>query len=154
MGAGDFTAGTSDLAGEDPVAELSAPRNAQAPIALAFDAATRTFLRDDDGRYYSVHPVDQKVALAIFVELGKITAAPNEGGTLRSIKYLDPAKIEADARDRIQRALARVLSPGDIAEVGLKVAQPTRWSVRIVYEYRNLREPGSRPRVLEMTSGG
>ena len=75
MGAGDYAAGFADIAGEDPIAVLSAARDLLPPRALAFDGETRTFLRDENGLLLSVHPIDQKVALALFIEQKKIAVA-------------------------------------------------------------------------------
>ena len=153
MGAGDYAAGFADIAGEDPIAVLSAARDLLPPLALAFDGETRTFLRDENGLLLSVHPIDQKVALALFIEQKKITSAPNTGSTLREIKYLDPQKVVTDATNRINRALNAVLKPGDIEIISLEVTQPSRWSISTKLEYRNLRDPTSRPRVLRVTNG-
>ena len=92
MGAGDYDAGDTDIAGEDPIAALSAARGLIPPAALVFDGATRTFLSDDDGRLKSVHPVDQKVALAVLIQQKKLSSTPDTGSTLKEIKYLDPVK--------------------------------------------------------------
>ncbi len=153
MGAGDYSAGLSDIAGEDPVAALSAARNLLPPLALVFDGATRTFLRDENGLLLSVHPVDQKVALALLMQQGKFASANTTGSTLREIKYLDPQKVNTDATNRVNRALDAVLKPGDIKILKLEATQPTRWSISILFEYQNLRDPNSRPRVLRIDNG-
>lgn len=153
MGAGDYDAGDTDIAGEDPIAALSAARGLIPPAALVFDGATRTFLSDDDGRLKSVHPVDQKVALAVLIQQKKLSSAPDTGSTLKEIKYLDPAKIVTDATNRVNRALNAVLQPGDIEIIRIQVTQPSRWSVSILLEYKNLRDPGSAPRVLTVLNG-
>jgi hypothetical protein len=143
----------ADPGEEDLVDPLSAPRNVAPPIALVFDGKTRTFLRDDDGFLLSIHPVDQKVALALFVEKGKLAPTPSTGNTLREIKYIDKVKIETDVTNRINRALNAVLVPGDIEILKLEVRLPSRWAVSITFQYRNLREPGSLPRKIELTNG-
>jgi hypothetical protein len=147
-----YLAGESDLAGEAPVEELSDPRNVAPPIALVFDGETRTFLRDDDGFLKSIHPVDQKVALALLMQQKKIAPAPKTGSTLREIKYIEPAKIETDVTDRINRALTAVLQPGDIEILKLEVLTPSRWAGSVTFQYKNLREPGSTPRTITLTS--
>jgi hypothetical protein len=154
MSAGEYIAGEVDVAGEAPVADLSAPRNVAPPVALVFDGKTRTFLRNDDGFLLSIHPVDQKVALALLVERDRMSHTPNTGSTLRQIKYLDATKLETDITNRINRALNDVLKPGDIQILKLSVMQPSRWSVSVTFQYLNLREPGSIPRLIEFTNNG
>ena len=153
MGAGDHIAGLTDIAGEDPVAALSAARGLIPPMALVFDGATRTFLSDENGRLKSVHPVDQKGALALLIQQKKLSSAPDTGSTLKEIKYLDPAKVVTDATNRVNRALNAVLQPGDIEIIKLEITQPSKWSISIRLDYRNLRDPNSQPRVLTVQNG-
>ena len=71
-----LTGAGSSPAGAEPCGEyvLPAPvaaRDVTAPASLYFDGATKTFPLDANGRYRSLHPVDQAVALALLEQLGE-----------------------------------------------------------------------------------
>ena len=93
------------------------------------------------------------MALAVLIQQKKLSSTPDTGSTLKEIKYLDPAQLVGDATNRVNRALNAVLQPGDIEILRLQVTQPSRWSVSILLEYKNLRDPGSTPRVLTVLNG-
>jgi hypothetical protein len=151
--AGDYSAGDLDLAGEDPVASPSAPRNVTPPQALLFDGATRTFLFDDNGLLRSVHPVDQKVELGLLLELGKIAPVPTIGTAFRSIKYIDPQKIDNQVRDAIRLAIGSLKTNGDIEEINVTVLRPNRNAFSVQFTYRNLRLPNDQRRTLTLSTG-
>ena len=153
MSAGEYDAGL-ELAGEEVIAEASRPRRTTVPRALLFDGRTRTFLRDASGRCKDIHPVDQKVALALLIEFGKITSAPSTGNTLRELRTLIPGDaLTHDIERRLREPLAEVLAAGDIREIttparssGFAILLPFRGALEVTFDYENLRIPRNRDR--------
>ncbi len=137
-GSGTYASGTGS-AGFDPVGTVSAPPLTQnAPKALKFNPATRDF-DITEGVYAALHPVDQRVALALTIELGSIPSAPNVGHTLRRMRRSSGATVEADAKDRVRQALKTLLDAEDIAIDRIEVDAETRGRVIVVVYYVNLR---------------
>jgi hypothetical protein len=147
MGAGEFPAGAG-LAGSDPVNPASASIFGRAPArALTFDLLTRRFLFNSDGSATDTHPVDQKVVLALGVELGALLAAPTIGNRLRArLSRVAPQKIAAIALDEVRVTLKRLLDANDIALLSVDVdGETVRGRVTIAIAYVNLRDPATNP---------
>ena len=142
MGAGDFLAGMG-TAGFDPPVVPSPARNVRPPHALLFDGATRDVPLTDQGSYAEVHPVDQRVALALFVTLASIPSAPEIGNTLASVRIQDAASMQRDAEGRVRQALQDELNANNIELVAVAASVTPRWRVSVVVKYRNLRLPDS-----------
>ena len=122
---------------------------------MLFDGATRTFLMDDNGRYRDIHPVDQKVALTLLLEFGKITSAPDIGNTLRQIRALVPGEaLTADIERRLRTPiLTGMITSADIREVttptratGFTILSPHRGALEVRFDYQNMRAPSTNPR--------
>ncbi len=124
MSSGTHSSGTGS-AGFAPVGAVSAaPLTQNAPKALKFNPATRDF-DITEGVYAALHPVDQRVALALTIELGSLPSAPNVGHTLRKMRRSSGPTIEADARDRVRQALKTILDAKDMKPAPLPpVAAP------------------------------
>jgi hypothetical protein len=108
LGVGWYPAGLGP-AGYDPVVPPNAPRDVRPPAALMFDGQTRDFPLDDNGFYREVHPVDQRVALALSISRGAIASVPGIGNKLRTIQRVRPNVAETLARNYINEALAELL---------------------------------------------
>lgn len=139
-GAGDYEFGAGG-AGDDPVADPSAPRSATPSAAIYLDSGRDfPFQADDPSRLHGLHPVDQKVGFALLVRQGGIASAPDVGSTFHLIAAnLTGAALTAEADRRARLALGKVLAAGDIALVSVTAerARSGRLSVRVTYS--NLR---------------
>lgn len=113
LGIGWFPAGFGP-AGYDPVVPPNAPRDVRPPAALLFDGETRDFPLDANGFYREVHPVDQRVALALCISRGAIASVPGIGNKLRTIQRVRRDVAETLARNYINEALAEMLSSKSI----------------------------------------
>lgn len=147
-GAGSGYAGEGPAGADSPAALSSGPMNG-VPRALdysagafAFDAAT--------GLYGSIHPVDQRVRLALLNTryrkegdrvLPAIPAAGDQGFDWTT-PFQAGERLTADVTDRIHDALERagVVLGADIEEVRIAVSS-LRTAGRVTWEYvyRNLR---------------
>ena len=115
MGAGSFPAGFGPT-GLDPLPPPPRARDVTPPAALWFDGATQDFLLDrSTGLYVPLHPVDQRVALALLVNLGSLSGAPAVGAAFRSITRITPStktEVVSDATNAllplVQQRLIRV----------------------------------------------
>jgi hypothetical protein len=145
-GAGYYPAAYFDAAGVNASSSLSDPRRVTHPVAARFDGATRTFPLDDDGRVLASHPVDQAVALALLVEYGKMTAAPNSGTRIKKIKYAGGSRLEEEVRTYCREAVKRFTDAGDIREVSIKVDVPAAGRLNVEYNYVRLKDSGDRRR--------
>jgi len=146
MGAGDFGAGEG-LAGEDVLPDI-VPRTVTAPIALRFDGKTRDFLLDDGGRYLSVHPVDQRVALALLILKEKLASAPEVGSGLWKIAYAGGPTLIAEVNDHVRQTLQAMIKAGDIELLAVAVEIPARGTFLVQVDYLNKRLIESERRVL------
>lgn len=137
MGAGDFPAGMGP-AGLDPFNEPSVTRNVRPPAALRFDLRTRDFITDANGLYVSIHPVDQKVGLALGLIAGTIASDPTLGNKVRTMKYAGGPSVVSTVRDFVQQALSNLLAAKEIELVAVKVDPPLNGSIVYAVEYVNL----------------
>lgn len=153
MTAGIYNAGL-EAAGEELLPAPTRRTRATPPRALLFDGATRTFLRDATGRYRDIHPIDQKVALTLLMEFGKITAAPDIGNTLLEIRTLIPGEaLTTDVERRLRTpVLSGLITAGDIREIttptrgtGFTIILPHRGALEVKFDYENMRDPKRAP---------
>jgi hypothetical protein len=147
MGAGDFPAGVGP-AGIDPPAAPTPPRSVVPPHALLFDGATRDVPLDDQGHYEGVHPVDHRVALALFIALGSIPSGPDVGNTLGDVLIQDPDPLQQDVQTRVQAALQDDIDAQNIDLVEVDASAGPRWRLSVRVVYRNLRLPDTPLRTL------
>lgn len=101
-------------AGYNPVVPPNAPRDVRPPAALLFDGGTRDFPLDENGFYRAIHPVDQKVALALCVSRGAIAAVPGIGNKLRTIQRVRPDVAVTLVKNYVREALADLIAAKSI----------------------------------------
>ena len=77
--------------------------------ALLLDPATRDFVRDAQGFYVGLHPVDARVTLKVTTVAGSITNSSDLGQKLAQFKYMTP-DLETSVKYEIKRALADELA--------------------------------------------
>lgn len=137
LGLGWFPAGIGP-AGYDPVVPPDAPRNVRPPAALRLDGASRDYVLDDDGFYAELHPVDQKVALALLVSRGAIAAVPGLGNKLRTIRRVSAAVAETLTRQYIREALADLIRGKSIEVESVVVDTSVAGRLLFSVAYKNL----------------
>jgi len=143
MGAGNFPAGGQ--AGLDDHAPPLPRRQVRLPWALLLDGWTRDVRLDENGLYTETHPVDHKVEVAVFIEVGKLQSAPTIGGTVVKIAVGEDDAMQRDAETRIRECLADLLAAGDIAIVSIRAFAAPRWRANVALTYQNLRLPPDTP---------
>lgn len=151
MPVGGQLAGAGLAGAGDPIPAPAAPL--RRPLAMRFDPMTRDFPLGDDGRPVELHPIDSRVQMALLVEAGKLGSSPSTGNTLRQIPYLDPARIGAEVRDRVRRALLRLTTAGDITIDQIEHETRGRGTLLVAVHYFNERLP-DRPRMTFAPSSG
>lgn len=149
MTAGDFLSG-DEPAGQELIPEISAPRGAAPLRALLFLGQARDMpLREDgSGQYRDIHPVDQKVELALLTERGRIASAPDVGLEIADLPRDDGDIFKAEVARRVRTALATLLNAGDIRLLELVARRPFRGAAYFLVRYQNLRDPQSKEREL------
>lgn len=140
MSAGESEAGFGDDAGEPQLLANSRPRDVRLPRAALFDGATRTFLYDDAGRLKDLHPVDQKVALALLRAYGVMAATPDEGNKVKRITHVGGNDFETQVREYMRQAVAQLVTDGDVRELSIPVTITRRGAFQVDYNYVNLRD--------------
>ena len=137
MGAGSFPAGLG-LLGMDPTPAPPAPRNAVIPVALWWDAGTRDYLRDDNGFFKSLHPVDQKMGLALTLQEGTIASDPTLGAKFRQIRFASGPSLGNQVNDFVKQATAAIVDAGEAKILSVKFASPAAGAIAIEVDYQNL----------------
>jgi hypothetical protein len=137
MAAGDYSAGAGP-AGHDAVAAVSRPREVTPPVALKWDAGTKDYLKDSDGRFYSIHPVDQRVALKLSHIVGTHGSASTFGHGLRNVKFAAAATVRAEVEDIVRTALAAELAADEISIESIEIENPTPYALLVAVNYTNL----------------
>ena len=137
-GAGSGVAGAG-LAGKSAPASL-APRDVRPPRALYFDGASRDMLLvTATGLYRSLHPVDQKMAMALVLRRGSIPVAPDLGSTFHEIGIGEEEAMTADAIQRASQAAALLIQVGDVRITSVRCFSSRVSRVRVEVDYLNLR---------------
>ena len=142
-GAGSTPAGAFP-AGYDP-GVVSAAAAGAIPLAALFQLSTADFPVDADGRFLSVHPVDQWVALQLSTRQGTLYSVPDAGHRLRSVTRLSAAKALSLATDIVRQALADAVARGDIRIDRIEVDTSHRGVLLVAVTYTNLRIHPPRP---------
>lgn len=137
LGLGWFPAGIGP-AGYDPVIPPDAPRRVRPPAALRYDGATRDFLLDANGFYEEIHPVDQKVALALCISRGAVAAVPELGNQLRTIRRTSRAVAETIAKQFVREALADLTRGKSITIEDITVQTDVPGRLLVFVLYRNI----------------
>lgn len=145
MPAGSFGAGTG-LAGFDPVEPLSETPFSRPPNALLFDPNTRDFRLGADGRFVSVDPVDQEVALALWIRQNSLGSVPGAGSRLRSIARAGGPSLISETQDIVRQALKRLTDRKAIQIDQIDVTTPVRGKILVIVTYENLEIQTPRPK--------
>lgn len=114
------------------------------PHALYLDPRTMDFPADEEGRYLSVHPVDQQVELRLLVQRGSVRGAPTLGSTLRDIRIGTRAAMTAEASAVVAAALADLVSAGKVQVLSVVAFASAANRARVEVQYRNLLLPDAR----------
>jgi hypothetical protein len=137
MPAGTFPAGIGPC-GLDPLPDPLPARDVSPPVALRFDGATQDFPLDANGRYLSIHPVDQQVALALLIGLGTLPSVPTVGAAFRQITRITNA-TETQAANMARAALAKLVAAKEVQIVTIDVeVRLPQGSTSIAVTYLNL----------------
>jgi hypothetical protein len=124
----------------------STPGAPQTPLALQFDPTIPGFVQNADGTMTSIHPVDQKVALALFIEYGSISSAPTVGNKLRTLlNRVQPEQVNAIAGAELSRCLGPFIGAGEITLTGFTVTQTGSGRTSLSVAYVNLKDPRYTP---------
>lgn len=146
MPLGDLPAGDGPL-GFDPVQPASPPRRTRPPVSLMFDGATRDFPLGEDGFYREIHPVDQRVALALLVSEGVIASAPEIGSRLRTIDRVSREVARSTATSYARLALSALVAERSIRIEKIEVETPAGGTLLVAVTYVNLQARGSGARI-------
>ena len=127
-------------AGFDAVASLPAFIPQTFETAL-FDVGLKDYPLDASGRVQTIHPIDQRVALIMTVQLGSFTPGGKAGNGLRSIKRLNPETITSIVTDKINLALAPLIGSGDIVVTAIDCTSNSLGQMYVALSYTNMRLP-------------
>lgn len=119
---------------------LDANGRPKPPKALTWDPTTKDYLRDADGLYVELHPVDAAVILALTVSLKGLPGAPETGHALRGISPMVPT-TQSQAETAVRAALARLLRAGDITIVAIETSGNAFGLLLVTVRYLNQRAP-------------
>lgn len=171
MGAGVAPAGAG-LAGYDPVVVPSdatssglepvqfyaSARGQTTPLALKYDPSVLGFVMNADGSFQGVHPIDQQVALAMFIPYGSISSAPTVGAKWNTVFSRVPSyKVQAVGLNELNRCLAALIAQNAIAILSFSVTQNAYGRYQPSLAYTNLLDPRynpSNPAVAARTLSG
>lgn len=124
--------------GMDPSPAPSIPRTATPPVALWWDAASRDYLRDDNGFFKSLHPVDQKMGLALTLQFGTIATAFGLGAKFRQIRFTAGPTLGAQINDFVKQATADIVAAGEAQILSVSFQTPQPGTIEIFVSYVNL----------------
>ena len=116
------------------------------PLVLAYNPQVNGFVQNTDGSLQGVHPVDQQVALALFIEYGSISSAPTVGSKFRQVlNRVDPQRGLSVATSELNRCLGSLIAQNAILIQNFIVEQqqPGRWLLAVAYT--NLKDPRYNP---------
>lgn len=137
-GAGSGVAGAG-LAGGSGASSSLAASDVRPPRALYFDGASRDMLLiTATGLYRSLHPVDQKMAMALVLRRGSIPVAPDLGSTFHEIRIGEEEAMTADASQRAAQAASLLIQAGDVRIASVRCYSSNTSRVRVEVNYENL----------------
>jgi hypothetical protein len=94
-----------------------------------------------DGQYRGQDPIDHTVTIRLFMQLGKIPAAPGTGSTVRSLPIDSDARMTADADARVRLVLGDLIANGDITLNSVVASASPTGFARVRVAWTNLRLP-------------
>lgn len=118
MAFGDDPLGSVPMGYVPPATEIPAVRSRQK--ALFFDATTRDFPIEDDGRYVATDPATAACQAALYFLRRRIPSAPTNGNTLDEVNPYDPRAL-AQADNAVRTALAHVAACGWISDIRVRI---------------------------------
>jgi hypothetical protein len=140
MGAGSFGAGSSPAGAYSPSAS-----NATAittPWALKLDPLSRDFVRDEDGQYIAVHPVEHRAMMLLIPALNTIRSASAQGARWRDLEIDDEATMTARFTEMVREVWRDLLAAGDIKLIRTMARPQNSWGRgRFEIVWTNLRDP-------------
>lgn len=126
-------------AGFAPVADLSFKPNLVLPQAMQIDGTTRDFVQNEDGQMASVHPVDQRVHVALTYRLGSIGSAADIGSGVRNIQHLRQEKINRQVQGAVGLALSAMIDNGDVVVQSVEGQIQDHGRLVTVVDYVNMK---------------
>jgi hypothetical protein len=118
----------------------------QTPLVLAYNPTVLGFLQNADGTLQGIHPIDQQVALALFIEYGSVSSAPQLGSKFRKVlQRLDPQRVKAVATSELNRCLGALIAQNAILLLSFKVDQTVPGRTLLAVAYTNLKDPRYNP---------
>ena len=141
MGAGSYPCGVG-RAGFDPPRAVGR-LTPILPLAAFFDPSTRDMPLTAAGDIQSVHPVDQKVSLALGISVGGASPSPGLGLDIARVRRASRIQMQAILDDIVRNALEEVLTAGDVELVGVTILIQTAGRTAFEVAYRNLRLPSA-----------
>lgn len=140
MGFGDFPWGTTPF-GIDIPAQASVPGQVQPLQAMLYDIGTRGFPILPNGLISGVHPIDQKVALAMGIVNGQVKDDPTLGINFGALSRQNNGKKQIIAEQLIaqQVVLKKLVQTDDITILDVLTDTPTRGNDQVALDYINNR---------------
>ena len=119
----------------------------QTPLVLAYNPTVAGFLQNADGTLQGIHPIDQQVALALFIEYGSVASAPKLGSKFRAVlQRVDPARAKAVATSELNRCLGPLIAQNAILLLNFTFSQSAPGRTLLAVAYTNLKDPRYNPR--------
>jgi hypothetical protein len=138
MGLGSARCGVG-LVGLDAPVQSPEQALASPPLAPLYNIATRTFPASTGGLLLGVHPVDQKVALALGVLAGRLTCAPAQGTNYSSLSRLPADQIQTAATNIVNAnpVIKALVRNKDITILAIRTAVFAPGNNQIGVDYMN-----------------
>lgn len=151
MGAGAFGAGV-DGAGTYVPSPSNAVR-ATLPQALKLDPLSRDFVRNEDGFYIAVHPIEHRAMMLLIPALNSIRSAQGQGGRWRGLEFADEATMTRRFDEMVREAWRDLIANGDIRLLRVRARPMNSWGRgRFEIDWMNLRDPQPANRDLTITT--
>lgn len=132
--------------GLTPVQFYAQARGVKTPLVLLYDPSVQGFVQNTDGTFQGVHPIDQELALAVFIPYGSIPSAPTVGSKFTTcFNRVSPNRVQSIGRSELNRCTASLLARKAIVILSFTVAQNANGRFQPVIGYTNLLDPRYNP---------
>lgn len=139
-GAGSFGAGSVPAGAYVPSASNATP--IATPWALKLDPLTRDFVRDEDGQYIAVHPIEHLAMMRLIPAITSIRSARGQGGRWRDLEISDEATMTARFTEIVREAWRELLANSDVRLISATARPLNSWGRgRFEIVWMNLRDP-------------
>lgn len=139
--------GASPPVGLTPLQSYAQALGVATPLVLAYSPVVQGFVQNADGTLQGVHPIDQQVALALFIPLGSIPSAPKVGANFAGVlSRVDPQRAKAIATSELNRCLASLIAQNSILLLNFDVTVTAPGRFILAVAYTNLKDPRYNPR--------